>query len=1092
MNKTLKTTLILMLAVVMGLGAYYLSQDTSILKGSILDGADQSYVEGLDFVSPSVSTTPVNNVVTIDTVSVDFTAAAEALSFVDGNVSGTDLASSFIIFQCTDTVQCTTDGVTITSNEITVPTGTGSFSVDIFLASDPSTKMNGASLVINPAQDCSSLNAVLIEGTGTGLYTGDPSDLPESATSVTFDFDTDLDSIILSRPSSAILGAQTFNIIVNLDETLVSDAEITYSSGEGDYEISVKEDTTDQSETAENFMYVFNDLLGNDSPFIATISVTNVTLETKELGSHVNSEYTCTVDTAYNASCFTGGADGTGDAADILTQPLTLDNTMTEGDTAVIYLGGSTGVNEWVSSNDSVLEVTSLQEAEESEAGGSVEFIEDTLNITTVTSDYETAGTYNVECNYDDAEPTPNITDCSVEISLPVSLTPTEDYTTIVTIGAETIEVDVNITSQLIGTIEGAGTWDPSTGANFALTGEVTGNVSGDATGDATGSVYGPVKANVTSDATILAAWDILDLGVSQYPNWGPLVPDGYLQENGDFTSTVEITDTFITNYAYAYAKRDGTSILTITDDQSCVVALEVEVLGMTVELSSNDYTEGDMLEVDDQIQIDAFLGNTNGEVFEDENVTAATGIEWFTSDETVATIDSTGILTAVGAGTTNITARYDTGEAEIGTVESEPFSVTVNEITGLTISLDEATQALMTTEEIESAYENVLVIVHSSDVVGSSLTIEGENIPFVLPTGTYNNELEEIEAIVTSSGGVDSLETQIAAQTAGEIFVTPLGGFPGILVLEVDGSNDNGMIDISTTANSNDITIVPNFGSGFDLPAAETYSLMVVAEYANGKTELLNPTDVVWINTPVNYLDQTSLEAGLLQFGEISGTSTVVAEYTNPDLTTVNSNTLYVTVESGPVIEYVYRIGTGSIIKGTQLDMEVKVSDVDTIADIQDINIKVVDATDPGNIFDSTAYTNIMDITVEDEGGEEGEGEGEGEGEAEASQYRIYNIPVTIPNDQYLYDGEYLITFTITDTDNHTYGYDYPITVGEVASGDVNGDGDLDMVDVIYLFQIVSGTITGTSSQLEASDLNGDGNITMVDVIYLFQQISS
>ncbi|MBU0727440.1 Ig-like domain-containing protein [Patescibacteria group bacterium] len=1095
MNKTLKTTLLILLAVLIGGAAYYMSTNKQLLKGSILDGANESYIVAVEFADPSPQVAPVNNVVTINSLWVDFTTLAEGLGYVDGELDGGDIASSFVIIQCLDSVQCSTDGVSITGNEITVPTGTAPFHLIISLASNPGAHVNGATLEILSPSDCSGLQAILIEGTGTGIYTGDPANLPEPGYSLPnggiLDFSDDLETIVFNRNIASDPAAKIFQIIINLDETLVDDAEITYSSGTGDYEISVREDVADQSETAENFAYVFNDLLGLDSPFYASLYGGGlIGLITKELGAQVNTEYLCTIDDIFQIPCFTGGSNASSpDAEGILTQPLALDSTMTEGDSGTIYLSGGVGVIEWNSFDPSVLEVVSLSEAEEA-AEGAVQLAPQTYDAGVLCGG---TAAYSVDECFEEwsDDPTPVLINnsCEVSVTLPLDCAAPTDGIAVVDFGTDDVDIDIEY-DQLSGVLYGSGTWNfeqTSMSVTFDDS-EIVGDFTGTASGDATGSLYGSVSLpleNISGNITAIPVLQtITESALLAASITSPL--DSGLLELGEVVNTVQLVDDSITNYAYAYAKREGESTLTITDSNSCVVVLDIDVLGMTVELSSDDYTQGEYLQVDDQIQINAFLGNTMGEVFEDQNVTAEAGIEWFSSDETVATVDSTGILTAIGAGNTNVTAQYDTGEAEIGTVESEIFSVTVDEITGLTISLDEATQDELTAEEIEAGYESVLLIVHNSDVTGHTLTVEGYDIDIELPSGTYVNDLAEVEAITT--GPIDSVQLKIESEVnvasgLDLVQVSTVPGYPGILVLEPDSDDENGMVDISTTANTDDLTIVPNFGSGIDLPPEETYALMVIAEYTSGKTERLNPTDVTWVNTPVNYLEQSSLDTGLLEFGEISGTSTVVAQFTNPDSSVATSNTLYITVASGPVIDYLYRIGVGSITEGSQVELEMKVSDVDSIADIQDINIKIVDADDPLVIFDSTAFTDILDIVVEEEGDE---------GESAAPYYRIYTIPVQIPESASLYDGNYYISITVTDTNSHSYGYDLPIYIGEVASGDVNGDGDLNMVDVIYLFQIASGTITGTASQLEASDVNGDGNITMVDVIILFQTIAS
>ena len=332
---------------------------------------------------------------------------------------------------------------------------------------------------------------------------------------------------------------------------------------------------------------------------------------------------------------------------------------------------------------------------------------------------------------------------------------------------------------------------------------------------------------------------------------------------------------------------------------------------------------------------------------------------------------------------------------------------------------------------------------------------------------------------------------------------VSSVVGLPGVLILQPNTSDVNGYIDISTTAIKEDLTILPNFGSGINLPASETYGLMVIADYDNGRTKRLNTTDVSWINTPLNYLDQTSLESGLMTIGGIAGTSTVIATYENANGTIINSNQLVVEVSSGPVIEYARRVQSGSITQGSRINLRTKVTDVDTIADINEITTSIVRSSySTYNTINSdssavwfTAETFENEVTVESESPPvpvvEGE-EVETETVSTTFNYKTYDIPIEIPIDEYLYDGSYSLILSILDTSNHTANFVLPIYIGEQASGDVSADGIINMVDVILAFQITSDSSTFTQIQLEAADINRQDGVTLIDVILLFNMATT
>ncbi len=53
---------------------------------------------------------------------------------------------------------------------------------------------------------------------------------------------------------------------------------------------------------------------------------------------------------------------------------------------------------------------------------------------------------------------------------------------------------------------------------------------------------------------------------------------------------------------------------------------------------------------------------------------------------------------------------------------------------------------------------------------------------------------------------------------------------------------------------------------------------------------------------------------------------------------------------------------------------------------------------------------------------------------------------------------------------------------------GDINGDGQVDLADVLCLTQYLAGKRTLTDRQKQAGDLDGDGEITEADVRILMR----
>lgn len=1112
------------------------SYEADLLSASILDGLTEAEIASVTFVSPKGSAYPVNGVVTINSVFVDTVAAT------DGIVSGADLENSFITFS-NSAPACV--GAVFQGNKIILPeTFNAACQVKIEISGVQKSPIL-ADLTIEPVS-CAALKTSILRGYGEGFENIVSADLGAFASTPSvngFDFASITSSVDLNYPTTDeedVEGAKTFQIHIVLVPDISLDplngiserAKIVANNGNGVYEIKVKnEGAANQVQTALNFAYIFNDLMGSDSPFVASPDLTTPTkilLQATEMGTHTNDGYVCIKDgTAVVAPCFTGGAVGQNEGLGVLTTPLKLDNEILQGESALVFAAHSSGEIQWITSHPSILEVTTLSEAAQQDAG-TVDFVDTTVvpngNATSL------LGTYNItdckkEYTGDPQVYTPNTETCTVTVKIPIDYTITGiGYTANVSIGDEIVPVTVQ-GSTLSGFLEGTGTYTSSGGLSVSLSGTVTGLVSGAISGTYSGTVTGQVSATVQTTGSKagqdseLAVGDFTS-GTKQFLIPPPPYTKGVLTDVPDsFTSTVKKTQDDVSHVAIIYAKRPGTSILSAMDKQGCIASFEIDVIEKLVKLQLVGRELGDVLDVSDTVQINAFVGGANSEIEEYENITAASGIEWFSSNAAVATIDSTGLLTALRPGVTNITARYDTGEAETGTIESVPMPITVNKISKLRVTFDKGTEDLLPAVIVNNAYKSVIIAIHNSEAAGQSFYIEGQQVKIELPAGTYTNNISKVAAITAD------LNTKITALNNSVplpiIQVTTVDKYPGMLILQpmnqtlgvdsnsngIEDIDENGIVDIDTTALEINVSILPTYNNAIPLPASETYGLMVIAQYDNGATKLIPPTHFSWVNTPVNYLEQASLDSGLIKMGEISGTSTVVASYENADGSVVNSNYLTITVDSGPVIEFVRRIGSGSVTKGSRIIMQTKISDVNTISDISSISTSIVYSNystyqqineDSSAVwFSATPFLN--EVTVVDQGTTGTTGTEEGTGTTTTSepapvalQYKTYNIPLEIPVNQNMFDGVYKLILSISDTSNHTLNYVYPIRIGEIGEGDVNGDGVTNMIDVILAFQIAAGiSKTPTPAQLMAANVDGVGRVTLIDVILLFNKVT-
>ena len=1106
------------------------SYETDILGASILDGVLPSAVNSVSFVTPKGSTYPVNGVVTVQAVFVDATT--------DGVVSGSDLENSFITFG-DGNVPC--PGAVYNGNKIILSsTFSSSCSVAIYIDGTQKSAATGdGDLTIEPIS-CAALRTSLLRGYGEGFEEIAAADLgafaiTDNGGSFTgFDFGSITTSADLDYPVTAVDGAKTFQIHIELASDISADpingidqrAVITANNGNGVYEIKIRDEGTgNEVQTALNFAYVFNDLLGADSPFVAFPDNADpevIRLQATEMGAHPNTGYLCKADGVQITGCFSGGADGQNEGLGVLTTPLKLDNEVLQGESAIVFAANSSGEIDWISSHPSILEVATLTEASGQDEGV-VDFVDELLDDSVCTE--ETTETTNASYNVTDCTEQFDQDDnfvsevCTIEYTIPVRYhTFTDNYTVNVTIEDEVVPVTVSV-NELNGVLTGTSSYSTLGGASVTLTGSVSGVVTGTVSGLYSGSVSGQITAPLTATATVPspgAATKIDAATIKSSIVLGAGTPiEGVLTDiPGTFTSTVKKQETDVSHVAILYGKRPGTSILSAMDKEGCIASFEVEVIEKQVILQMVGRDPGDVLDVSDTVQINAYAGGANGEIEEYENITAASGIEYFSSNEDVATIDETGLLTALKPGVTNITARYDTGEAEIGTIESLPLQVTVNKIAGLRVTFDKGTEDLLPAATVEDAYKSVVIAVHTPEAAGHTLYIEGQTVNIVLPAGTYNSNIAKVTAIAGQlQTDIDALVNSSAMDI---VNVTTVDGYPGILILQphnqdadndsdsVEDIDENGIIDVSTSALEDDFSILPTYTNAIPLPSSKTYGLMVMAQYDNGATKILPPTQFNWVNTPLNYLEQASLDSGLIKLGDHTGTSTVVAEYENADGSVVQSNYLTITVDSGPAIEYVRRIGSSPVTKGSRITLQTKISDVDTVDDITAISTSLVYSTfstyqqinaDSGAIwFTATPFLNEM--AVVDQGSTEEDDDTESsESVTVALQYKTYNIPVEIPTDANLFDGVYKLVLSVTDASNHTLNYVYPIRIGNIAGGDVNDppDGVINMVDVILAFQIAAGiNLSPTPYQLQAANVDGVGGVTLVDVILLFNSVTN
>ncbi len=1035
----------------------------------------------------------------------------DSLGIVDNN--GTyllrDIHYTFVDVPI-DTADATNfDGVAVIAGSGAVAPLTASYQFH-----DPSGTLSAVTPITISSTMCENLQIDLYQGRGQGFFLPEPGvTLPTGSSNEGSPFDFNLyayDTIVLKNPvnQGQSAGQSIFELKFNFTDTLSERAEITTRNG-NNYEISVRNEATPNG-TASNFIFAVNGLLEANSPFIAYTQTGNpdgVVLHSTEVGVHTNN-YECTA-TSLPVNCFAGGtagleADGVTPLSAVVTDPpMTLEPTIHQGDTRFIYARGGKGDLTWRTSDASIFSIDSLTEAPSDDVALTGEDVIFQHSESLDASDVDLNLNLN-SCEYleDDTGSTLNNCDVTVTASLNYSIAG-QTYSVFITPPEGAV---IEGTSQGSGVVTGTLTEEKNASAqsdtNIFLSGTLSG---GTLTGDVVGTLLADVEITAKVTSSVGNGFPTEGVAIVEFVSGSiTLVPN----ELAPKTTSGSTGETAVSTFAVVSAKRPGTATLFVTDADGCTAPVDIEVVEQKLILEAEGDGTG-IYEEGDTIQARAFLGY-RGEIGGDSEVTNE--VEWISDNTDVATVSETGRISALKPGAANVFARYVSEDAETGTVISEEsIPVRVSVLNGLTLTLDDATVDGLPAEARDNVMRSVAIMINSPNLVGKQVVVEDQTVDLFLPIGNYESDIQRVEAIR------DQVSADIALLVP-SLNVTTHPTLPGIIILTANAADTNGRVDITSTANKEEFTVVPGV-STIALPLGETFQLKAVGEYDNGLTKIVDLADLNFVVTPVARLDDTALEAGLLERGDTSGTSVVYAEFVYGDGTVVTSNSITVDVPSGPQIDFIRILGSGSIERGANVNLSVKVTDFDSINDIADIKVWVVqsafdtyadiDGDDNAVWFNVQSFDDLIEVTeqVTEEEAESSVDDVEineiepvdeqaslldlliPEALAQAMAYTTFTIPVQIPQDARLVDGSYKLILQITDTAGFTVNRVIPIFVGAIASGDVNGDGNLNMIDVILAFQIATGDLAPTTSQVEGADIDGNGTVTMIDVIQLFRQ---
>lgn len=418
------------------------------------------------------------------------------------------------------------------------------------------------------------------------------------------------------------------------------------------------------------------------------------------------------------------------------------------------------------------------------------------------------------------------------------------------------------------------------------------------------------------------------------------------------------------------------------------------------------------------------------------------------------------------------------------------------DDLAGVILTLSQDTINQLGEAERAQAYSTAYILVNSSAAAsaGRTITIEGT---------TQNIEVSSDCEVVGELVCVEEITADLANKLAvAGVNVTSYPNIPGLLKLTVAvGNADNSLVGITT--NSGEVTIVPGVEYTLTLHPTASYRLRVLGKFGStGAMSELNFSDVSWQPQPVNRLNNEALNGGLLEKGEQTGVTPLyvqIEKTSGPPLDSVNQIT--VNVPSGPIIEYARIEGADAIERGSRINLSVKVSDVGTIDDIQDMRTSIAASngntyeainSDPNAVWFSMAPFTLAQVETINNAAEEGE-ENNPENPQEPKNYRIYMIPIEVPQDVNLVDGTYQLVVEITDTAGYVAGKAIPIYIGAGVWGDVNGDSRFNMADVIRAFQISMNSANATIREKGAADVaSPKGSINLADVKILFDALQN
>ena len=293
----------------------------------------------------------------------------------------------------------------------------------------------------------------------------------------------------------------------------------------------------------------------------------------------------------------------------------------------------------------------------------------------------------------------------------------------------------VTITSAGVATAVGAGSAMVRATAAGITSSPVTINVS-----------EPPPPEPVVATVTVSPAEAMIEVGATQQFTAVATTADGMVIDNVEFTWMTDDTEVaMVDDTGLVTAVAAGTAMITATGNDVTSMPATVTVEELAPEVSSVEIVDAMplMLVVGETHQLMAVARTSDG------TMVGGAAFVWSSEDSEVATVDSTGLVTAVGAGMTDVTAMIDGAT-------SEPVTVTVAEPPPV---VDRVTVEPMTASIEEGEIRRFSATAYTSD----NEEISGK-------TFTWTSS-DETVATISATGlarGVDAGSTTITATADG------------------------------------------------------------------------------------------------------------------------------------------------------------------------------------------------------------------------------------------------------------------------------------------------------------------------------------